>query len=104
MADMNDLFLFGDDFDAILDILENEEELEEDFTEAVNGIQHDDNGIICELCQKKCKSKTGLKKHTRLPSTKMYQQFENNRMQKEHEFRLQQVALQNQRRKGRETA
>jgi len=38
MADMNDLFLFGDDFDAILDILENEEELEEDFTEAVNGV------------------------------------------------------------------
>jgi len=28
-----------------------------------------------------------------------YQQFENDRMQKEHEFRLQQVALQNQRRK-----
>ena len=29
MADMNDLFFFSDDFDAVLDILEIDEELEE---------------------------------------------------------------------------
>ena len=28
MADVNDLFFFGDDFDAVLDILEIDEELE----------------------------------------------------------------------------
>jgi hypothetical protein len=36
MADINDLFFFGDDFDAIFDILEDEEELEEQFTEAAS--------------------------------------------------------------------
>jgi hypothetical protein len=38
MADMNDLFFLGEDFDAILDILENEEQLEEQFTEAVDDV------------------------------------------------------------------
>ena len=38
MADMNKLFFFGDDFDAVLDILETEEELEEQFTEAVDSL------------------------------------------------------------------
>ena len=35
MADVNNLFFFGDDFDAVLDILEIDEELEEQFTEAI---------------------------------------------------------------------
>ena len=34
MADTNDLFFFGDDFDAILGILEDEEELDKQFGEA----------------------------------------------------------------------
>ena len=34
MADMNDLYFFGDDFDAVLDLLEDEEELNEQFREA----------------------------------------------------------------------
>ena len=34
MADGNNLFFFGDDFDAILSILEEEEELNEQFREA----------------------------------------------------------------------
>lgn len=38
MADLNDLFLFGDDFDVILGILENEEELDETFTEAADEV------------------------------------------------------------------
>ena len=37
MADMNDLFFFGDDFDAILGILE-EEELDEQFREAADEV------------------------------------------------------------------
>ena len=38
MADMNDLFFFGDDFDAILGILEEEEELDEQFREAADEV------------------------------------------------------------------
>ena len=34
MADVNDLYLFEDDFGTILDILEDEEELDEQFREA----------------------------------------------------------------------
>ena len=38
MADVNDLFFFGDDFDAVLDILEIDEELEEQFIGAVHEV------------------------------------------------------------------
>lgn len=38
MTDKNDLFFFGDEFDAILDVLEEEEGLEEQFNEVVNGV------------------------------------------------------------------
>ena len=38
MVDLNDLFFFGDNFDAVLDILEIGEELEEQFTEAVDEV------------------------------------------------------------------
>ena len=38
MADVKDLFFFGDDFDAVLDILEIDEELEEQFTEAIDEV------------------------------------------------------------------
>ena len=38
MADTNDLFFFGDDFDAILDILEEEEELDEQFRQAADQV------------------------------------------------------------------
>lgn len=37
IADSSELFIFGDDFDAILDILE-EEELDEYFTEAADDV------------------------------------------------------------------
>jgi len=35
MADDSDLFLFGDDFDAILEILETEDDIEEHFEDAL---------------------------------------------------------------------
>lgn len=38
MADTNDLFFSGDDFDAILGILEEEEELDEQFREAADEV------------------------------------------------------------------
>ena len=38
MADTNDLFFFGDDFDAILGILEEEEEIDEQFREAADEV------------------------------------------------------------------
>lgn len=49
MADMNnDLFVFGDDFDAILDILEEDEALEEEFTSTANDVSRK-NVVVC-LC------------------------------------------------------
>ena len=38
---MNDLYFFGDDFDAILGILEEEEELDEHFREAADEVSID---------------------------------------------------------------
>lgn len=38
MADMSDLFLVGDDFDAVLALLEDEEELKEEFTVAADNV------------------------------------------------------------------
>jgi len=38
MADTNDLFIIGDDFDAILGIFEEEEELDEQFREAADEV------------------------------------------------------------------
>ena len=52
MADANDLFFFGDDFDVILDILEEEEELDEQFREAANEVS-----IILFLSHPECSEK-----------------------------------------------
>ena len=38
MADTNDLFFFGDDFDSILGILEDEEELDKQFGETADEV------------------------------------------------------------------
>ena len=51
MADAKDLFFFGDDFDVILDILEEEEELDEQLREAANEVS-----IILFLSQNLAKS------------------------------------------------
>lgn len=39
MEDINDLFFVGDDFDAVLAILEDEEELEEEFSVAAVSVR-----------------------------------------------------------------
>ncbi|XP_068706646.1 uncharacterized protein [Montipora foliosa] len=61
MAEVNDLYLFEDDFRTILEILEDEEELDEQFREAAVEVQLENT--VCELCLKKCKSISGLKWH-----------------------------------------
>ena len=38
MADSSELFIFRDDFDAILDMLEEEEEMDGYFTEAADNV------------------------------------------------------------------
>lgn len=38
MADKSDLFLFRDDFDAILEILETEDKIEDHFEDAVTEV------------------------------------------------------------------
>ena len=38
VLNINDLFITGDDFDAIMEILEQDEEIESQFTEAVNDV------------------------------------------------------------------
>ena len=49
-----DIFLFGDDFDVILDLLEQDEDIEEEFVTSVENVS-----IICLLFKwnllKKCK-------------------------------------------------
>lgn len=61
MADGSDLFLFGDDFDAILEIMEAEDNIDVHFEDAVAEVQKDD--IECQHCHKRCKSRSGLKRH-----------------------------------------
>ena len=52
MADANDLFFFGDDIDAILDILEEEEDLDEQFREAVDEVSI----IILNIANRRAKT------------------------------------------------
>ncbi|XP_015752231.1 PREDICTED: uncharacterized protein LOC107332023 [Acropora digitifera] len=61
MADDSDLFLFGDNFDAILEIMETEDNIDVHFEDAVAEVQKDN--IECQHCRKRCKSKSGLKRH-----------------------------------------
>ncbi|KAJ7331141.1 hypothetical protein OS493_020843 [Desmophyllum pertusum] len=62
MADnVSELYLFGDDFEAILDILEEDEEFEEQCEAAVSDIQATD--IVCKDCGKKYKTRGGYERH-----------------------------------------
>lgn len=62
MADAcDDMFFFGDDLEAILGVLEEEEDLDEHFREAAADVQP--LSVTCPHCPKKCKSKSGLKRH-----------------------------------------
>jgi hypothetical protein len=38
MADLNDLFFFGEDFDVILDVIEADEAIEKEFNTAVSQV------------------------------------------------------------------
>ncbi|XP_015748653.1 PREDICTED: uncharacterized protein LOC107328434 [Acropora digitifera] len=60
-AGMEKLFLFGEEFEAILDILEDDEELEDEFTATAKDAQS--TNIVCIDCGKKCKSSGGYKRH-----------------------------------------
>lgn len=51
MADTNDLFFFGDDFDAILGILEDEEELDKQFGEAADEVSIISDPKFSEKCR-----------------------------------------------------
>lgn len=55
-------FIFEEDFDAIMAVLEEDENLEEQVHEAVQEVQRQD--VACSICQKVCKSKRGLSRHT----------------------------------------
>lgn len=56
MADDCD-FLTGDDLDAILDMLEADEGVEEEFNIEVENVQKQE--IVCKKCGKKYKTKGG---------------------------------------------
>ena len=67
MAGANEDFLIGDDFDAVLaliddDFLENDRELNQQVNEVVSEIgNHDTKQVFkCETCQKVCVSQRGL--------------------------------------------
>ncbi|PFX12250.1 hypothetical protein AWC38_SpisGene23823 [Stylophora pistillata] len=55
-------FIFEEDFDAIMAVLEEDENLEEQFHDVVQEVQRQD--IACSIFQKVCKSKRGLSRHT----------------------------------------
>ena len=70
MAGANEDFLIGDDFDAVLaliddDFLENDRELNQQVNEVVSEIgNHDTKQVFkCETCQNVCVSQRGLTRH-----------------------------------------
>lgn len=58
---MNDLYLFGEDFEAILEILEGDEDMEKQFESSVSDVQS--TVIVCSDCGKKYKSSGGYRRH-----------------------------------------
>ncbi|KAL9956840.1 hypothetical protein ACROYT_G038383 [Oculina patagonica] len=62
MADeLEELFLWEDDLDVILDILEGDEAVEQQFVATANNVQQQE--IICKDCGKKYKTKGGYERH-----------------------------------------
>ena len=52
MADEIDaLFMFGDDLEAILDVLEEDERIQDDFTAALNLVSVEDCIFLVEFCK-----------------------------------------------------
>ncbi|XP_044172668.1 uncharacterized protein LOC122956935 [Acropora millepora] len=63
MADGGEnIFLFGDDFDAILDLLEQDEDMEEHFKASVENNQPEI--IVCFDCGKQYKTRGGFQRHS----------------------------------------
>ncbi|KAM7440484.1 hypothetical protein ABFA07_010310 [Porites harrisoni] len=56
----DDLFLFGDDFEAILHILDEDEVLQEQFSTAASEVQSSE--IVCSDCGKKYKTRGGYQR------------------------------------------
>ncbi|KAJ7373229.1 hypothetical protein OS493_012817 [Desmophyllum pertusum] len=60
MAADEGLFMFGDDLETILELLESDEAMEEQFVSAVSEVQSVE--LVCH-CGKKYKTKGGLERH-----------------------------------------
>ncbi|KAJ7319490.1 hypothetical protein OS493_036133 [Desmophyllum pertusum] len=60
MAADEGLFMLGDDLETILELLEGDEAMEEQFVSAVSEVQS--VGLVCH-CGKKYKTKGGLERH-----------------------------------------
>ncbi|XP_022810164.1 uncharacterized protein LOC111347172, partial [Stylophora pistillata] len=56
-----DLILFGDNFEAILDIFDEDEVLQEQFSTAASEVQSTE--IVCSECGKKYKTRGGYQRH-----------------------------------------
>ncbi|XP_022785967.1 uncharacterized protein LOC111326271 [Stylophora pistillata] len=72
MADgVDDLSLWGDDFEVILDILEDDETVKQQFVATVNNVQQHE--IICKDCGKKYETKGGYERHRRLKHSSLHE-------------------------------
>ncbi|XP_020629095.1 uncharacterized protein LOC110066226, partial [Orbicella faveolata] len=58
---VDDLFLFGDDCEAILALLQNDEAIEEQFAATVGNAQSAD--VVCSDCGKQYKTRGGYQSH-----------------------------------------
>lgn len=56
------MFVWGDDFDAILAILEEDEAIDHHFTSVIKETQTQE--IVCNKCGKKYKTRGGYERHT----------------------------------------
>lgn len=68
---MDDLLLWGDDFEVILDILEGDEAVEQQFVATANNVQQQE--IICKDCGKKYKTKGGYERHRNLKHSSLHE-------------------------------
>ncbi|XP_068707686.1 uncharacterized protein [Montipora foliosa] len=60
--DSEEMFVWGDDFDAILAILEEDEAIDHHFTSVIKETQTQE--IVCNKCGKKYKTRGGYERHT----------------------------------------
>jgi len=65
--DIEDIFAWGEDFEAILAILEEDETVDLHFTSATNETQKEE--IICKDCSEKYKTKGGFERQKKAKHT-----------------------------------